>query len=102
LETADDNEAITCPSGFGEVLDVVPPRHLTHRGSPARIRLGCGDADAWPVTTDHRLSWAGTIGQDHLRMTPEPIVFPESVNVMRLLLAVGADTKKATAEARPA
>jgi hypothetical protein len=35
-------------------------------------------------------------------MTPEPIVFPESVNVMRLLLAVGADAKKATAEARPA
>ncbi|MDT0608752.1 cytochrome P450 [Streptomyces lancefieldiae] len=89
---ADDNEAITCPFDFSEVLDFDPAlADLMHRGSPTRVRLSYGDADAWlvtgfeavkQVTTDHRLSRAGIIGTDYPRMTPEPIVSPESINVM--------------------
>ncbi|WP_217142347.1 cytochrome P450 [Streptomyces sp. AC627_RSS907] len=89
---ADNNEAITCPFDFSEVLDFDPAlADLMRRGSPTRIRLSYGDADAWlvtgfegvkQVTTDHRLSRAGIIGKDYPRMTPEPIVSPESINVM--------------------
>lgn len=89
---ADNNETITCPFDFSEALDFDPAlADLMHRGSPTRIRLTYGDADAWlvtgfeavkQVTTDHRLSRAGIIGQDYPRMTPEPIVSPESINVM--------------------
>jgi cytochrome P450 len=87
-----DNETTICPFDFSEALEFDPAlADLMHRDSPARIRLPYGDADAWlitgfdsvkQVTTDHRFSRAGIIGQDYPRMTPEPIVSPESINVM--------------------
>ncbi|MEU1409135.1 cytochrome P450 [Streptomyces sp. NPDC005728] len=86
------NETLTCPFDFSEALDFDPAlAALMQRGSPARIRLPYGDADAWlitgfdavkQVTTDQRFSRAGIIGHDYPRMTPEPIVSPESINVM--------------------
>ncbi|MFF5012124.1 cytochrome P450 [Streptomyces sp. NPDC001165] len=89
---APDHETITCPFDFSEALDFDPAlAELMQRRSPARIRLPYGDADAWlitsfdsvkQVTTDPRFSRAGIIGHDYPRMTPEPIVSPESVNVM--------------------
>ncbi|MFJ8198894.1 cytochrome P450 [Streptomyces sp. NPDC096152] len=89
--TADD-EPITCPFDHSEALEFDPAlADLMRRGSPARIRLAYGDADAWlitrfesvkQVTTDQRFSRAGIIGRDYPRMTPEPIVSPESINVM--------------------
>ncbi|MER6979780.1 cytochrome P450 [Streptomyces carpinensis] len=87
-----DHEPITCPFDYSEALEFDPAlADLMRRGSPARIRLPYGDADAWlitgfesvkQVTTDQRLSRAGIIGLDYPRMTAEPIVSPESINVM--------------------
>ncbi|MEU8028336.1 cytochrome P450 [Streptomyces sp. NPDC049099] len=87
-----DNETPICPFDFSEALDFDPAlAKLMQRGSPTRIRLPYGDADAWlitgfdavkQVTTDQRFSRAGVIGRDYPRMTPEPIVSPESINVM--------------------
>ncbi|MCZ0989236.1 cytochrome P450 [Streptomyces diastatochromogenes] len=87
-----DHETVTCPFDFSEALDFDPAlADLMQRRSPARIRLAYGDADAWlitgfdsvkQVTTDPRFSRAGIIGHDYPRMTPEPIVSPESINVM--------------------
>ncbi|MET8449108.1 cytochrome P450 [Streptomyces sp. NPDC005209] len=87
-----NNEAITCPFDFSEALEFDPVlADLMGRNTPARIRLPYGDADAWlitgfesvkQVTTDHRFSRAGIIGLNYPRMTPEPIVSPESINVM--------------------
>ncbi|MFD5542487.1 cytochrome P450, partial [Streptomyces sp. NPDC127079] len=89
---AADNETSICPFDFSEALDFDPAlADLMQRRSPARIRLPYGAADAWlitgfdavkQVTTDPRFSRAGIIGHDYPRMTPEPIVSPESVNVM--------------------
>lgn len=87
-----DNETIFCPFDFSEALEFDPAlAELMHRDSPARIRLPYGDADVWlitgfdavkQVTTDHRLSRAAIMGRDYPRLTPEPIVSPESLNVM--------------------
>ncbi|GGT15383.1 cytochrome P450 [Streptomyces chromofuscus] len=87
-----DEASPTCPFDFSEALDFDPAlAALAESPTPTRIRLSYGDADAWlvtgfeavkQVTTDHRLSRAGIIGRDYPRMTPEPIVSPESVNVM--------------------
>ncbi|MEU6007219.1 cytochrome P450 [Streptomyces sp. NPDC047453] len=87
-----DNETAVCPFDFSEALEFDPSlADLMCRGTPARIRLRYGDADAWlvtgfdavkQVTTDQRFSRAGIIGRDYPRMTPEPIVSPESINVM--------------------
>jgi cytochrome P450 len=87
-----DNETIICPFDYSEALEFDPAlADLMQRDSPARIRLPYGDADAWlitgfdsvkQVTTDQRFSRAGIIGHDYPRMTPEPIVSPESINVM--------------------
>ncbi|MFS4093177.1 cytochrome P450 [Streptomyces sp. AF1A] len=87
-----DDEPITCPFDYSEALDFDPElADLMRRDTPARIRLPYGDADAWlitnfesvkQVTTDQRFSRAGIIGKDYPRMTPEPIVSPESINVM--------------------
>ncbi|MEU2334489.1 cytochrome P450 [Streptomyces sp. NPDC006654] len=89
---AADNETSICPFDFSEALDFDPAlADLMQRRSPARIRLPYGAADAWlitgfdavkQVTTDPRFSRAGIIGHDYPRMTPEPIVSPESINVM--------------------
>ncbi|MFB6961551.1 MULTISPECIES: cytochrome P450 [unclassified Streptomyces] len=87
-----DNETAVCPFDFSEALEFDPSlADLMCRDTPARIRLRYGDADAWlvtgfdavkQVTTDQRFSRAGIIGRDYPRMTPEPIVSPESINVM--------------------
>ncbi|MFE7979432.1 cytochrome P450 [Streptomyces shenzhenensis] len=87
-----NDETITCPFDFSDALDFDPVlADLMSRDKPVRIRLPHGDADAWlitsfdsvkQVTTDHRFSRAGIIGRDYPRMTPEPIVSPESINVM--------------------
>jgi cytochrome P450 len=87
-----DDEPITCPFDHSEALDFDPElADLMRRDTPARIRLPYGAADAWlitrfesvkQVTTDQRFSRAGIIGKDYPRMTPEPIVSPESINVM--------------------
>ncbi|MFG2964039.1 MULTISPECIES: cytochrome P450 [unclassified Streptomyces] len=89
---AADNETITCSFDFSEALDFDPElAALMRRRSPARIRLPYGAADAWlvtgfdavkQVTIDPRFSRAGVIGHDYPRMTPEPIVSPESINVV--------------------
>ncbi|MCN9241282.1 cytochrome P450 [Streptomyces sp. RY43-2] len=85
-------EAITCPFDFSEALEFDPSlAALMARESLTRIRLPYGEADAWlvtgfegvrQVTTDQRFSRAGIIGSDYPRLTPEPIVSPESINVM--------------------
>ncbi|MFI9604504.1 cytochrome P450 [Streptomyces sp. NPDC004069] len=87
-----DNETAICPFDFSEALEFDPSlAELMRHDTPTRIRLSYGDADAWlvtgfdavkQVTTDHRFSRAGIIGRDYPRMTPEPIVSPESINVM--------------------
>lgn len=87
-----DKRAIECPFDFNEALEFDPAlADLMRRDAPARIRLPYGDADAWivtdfdavkRVTTDPRLSRAGIIAHDYPRLTPEPIVSPESINVM--------------------
>ncbi|MGQ4420782.1 cytochrome P450 [Streptomyces sp. SAS_269] len=87
-----DNETLTCPFDFSRALDFDPSLgSLMELRTPVRIRLPYGDADAWlvtgfdavkQVTTDQRFSRAGITGKDYPRMTPEPIVSPESINVM--------------------
>ncbi|MFF3164737.1 cytochrome P450 [Streptomyces sp. NPDC003273] len=87
-----DNETLSCPFDFSRALDFDPSlESLMRHGSPVRIRLPYGSADAWlvtgfdavkQVTTDQRFSRAGITGHDYPRMTPEPIVSPESINVM--------------------
>ncbi|MER5916267.1 cytochrome P450 [Streptomyces sp. NPDC001982] len=86
------DEAITCPFDFNEGLEFDPSlAALMDRDSIARIRLPYGDADAWlvtgfdgvrQVTTDQRFSRAGIVQTDYPRLTPEPIVSAESINVM--------------------
>ncbi|WP_405552023.1 cytochrome P450 [Streptomyces sp. NBC_01171] len=85
-------ETATCPFDFSEALEFDPAlADLMGRDSPARVRLPYGDAEAWiitgfdavkRVTSDPRLSRAAIIGHDYPRLTPEPIVSPESINVM--------------------
>ncbi|MGW4273634.1 cytochrome P450 [Streptomyces seoulensis] len=87
-----DEKSVACTFDYSEALEFDPAlAHLMGSGGPTRIRLPYGDADAWlvtgfdavkQVTTDHRLSRAGIIGRDYPRMTPEPIVSTESINVM--------------------
>ncbi|AXG80357.1 cytochrome P450 [Streptomyces paludis] len=91
--TTDDPTPPTCPFDFNQSLDFDPAlADLMARGSVTRIRLSYGAADAWlvtgfdavrQVTTDARtFSRAAIIGKDFPRMTPEPIVSPESINVI--------------------
>lgn len=86
-------EANVCPFDFSEALEFDPELAMlmSREGGVSRIRLPYGDADAWlvtsfddvrQVTTDHRLSRAEIVGRDYPRMTPEPIVSPESINVV--------------------
>ncbi|MBC2869608.1 cytochrome P450 [Streptomyces mexicanus] len=87
-----NNEAITCPFDFSDALEFDPTlTDLMGRDAPVRIRLPYGAADAWlftgfdavkQVTTDQRLSRAAIVGHDYPRMTAEPIVSRESINVM--------------------
>ncbi|WP_344365567.1 cytochrome P450 [Streptomyces gobitricini] len=85
-------DAVTCPFDFSEALDFDPVlADLMARGPVSRVRLPYGDAEAWlvlsfdgvrQVTTDPRFSRAAIVGRDYPRLTPEPIVSPESVNVL--------------------
>lgn len=85
-------EPKVCPFDYSEALDFDPElAAVMERESLGRIRLPYGESDAWlvtgfravqQVTIDQRLSRAGIIGHDYPRMTAEPIVSPESVNVM--------------------
>ncbi|MEV5955588.1 cytochrome P450 [Streptomyces sp. NPDC051987] len=90
--TTHRDQTVTCPFAFSEALDFDPVlAELMQRESLARIRLPYGGPDAWlvtgfesvqQVTTDHRFSRAGIIRHDYPRLTAEPIVSPESINVM--------------------
>ncbi|MFF2851254.1 cytochrome P450 [Streptomyces sp. NPDC058001] len=90
--TPRSSEATPCPFDFSEGLDFDPSlAALMARDSLPLIRLPYGDGDAWlvtgfdgvrQVTTDPRFSRAGIMGSDYPRLTPEPIVSPESINVM--------------------
>ncbi|MGW6545242.1 cytochrome P450 [Streptomyces massasporeus] len=81
-----------CPFDHSEQLEFDPSlAQLMARGPVSRIRLSYGEAEAWlvttfdgvrQVTTDPRFSRAAIVGRDYPRMTPEPIVSPESINVM--------------------
>ncbi|MEV7087912.1 cytochrome P450 [Streptomyces sp. NPDC093085] len=109
----------TCPFDFSRGLEFDPSlAELMNQGAVTRIRLAYGEADAWlvtgfegvrQVTTDQRFSRAGIMGRDYPRMTPEPIVSAESINVLdpprstRLrTLASQAFTKGAVERMRPA
>jgi cytochrome P450 len=81
-----------CSFDFAEGLEFDPSLQRLLDGEPVcRIRLPYGEADAWlvtryddvkAVTTDRRLSRAAIVGRDYPRMTPEPIVQPEAINVV--------------------
>ncbi|WP_228973188.1 cytochrome P450 [Streptomyces sp. DH12] len=84
--------ASRCPFDFSERLDFDPSlARLMAEGPVSRIRLPYGQAEAWlvttfdgvrQVTTDPRFSRAAIVGHDYPRLTAEPIVSPESLNVM--------------------
>ncbi|MGW7409345.1 cytochrome P450 [Streptomyces sp. NPDC054833] len=90
MSTSD--ESITCPFDYSDALDFDPElAAIMERDSLTRIRLPYGDVGAWLVTgfrsvqqvcSDQRFSRAQIMGHDYPRMTPEPIVSPESINVM--------------------
>jgi Cytochrome P450 len=81
-----------CPFDFAEALEFDPVlKHMLTEEPVARIRLPYGEGDAWlvtryedvrTVTTDRRFSRSAVIGRDFPRMTPEPIVQDEAINVM--------------------
>ncbi|MFF3750970.1 cytochrome P450 [Streptomyces sp. NPDC002018] len=85
-------ETTTCPFDFSEGLEFDPLfTELMSRSPVTKIRLPYGDADAWlvtgfegvrQVTTDSRFSRAAITGRNYPRLTPEPIVSPESINVI--------------------
>ncbi|MDH6116139.1 cytochrome P450 [Kitasatospora sp. GAS204A] len=84
------DEVRLCPFDFAEALDFDPSlASLLAAGPVTRIRLPYG-ADAWlvtgyeqvrTVTTDPRFSRA-VADLDYPRLTPEPIVQPEAINVL--------------------
>ncbi|KJK59437.1 cytochrome P450 [Saccharothrix sp. ST-888] len=86
------SSARNCPFDFAEALDFDPTlRQLLNDEPVARIRLPYGEGEAWlvtgyddvrTVTTDRRFSRSAVIGRDFPRMTPEPIVQAEAINVM--------------------
>ncbi|MEW2288152.1 cytochrome P450 [Streptomyces sp. NPDC047841] len=108
-----------CPFDFADALEYDPALDaLARRGPVSRIRLPYGEAEAWLVTSfagvrqvtcDPRFSRAAIVGRDYPRMTPEPIVSPESINVTdpphstRLRhVAAQAFTRERVAAMRPA
>ncbi|MFG2607812.1 cytochrome P450 [Streptomyces sp. NPDC048514] len=114
-----DSEVLDCPFDFADALEYDPSlASLAERGPVSRIRLPYGEAEAWLVTSfagvrqvtcDPRFSRAAIIGRDYPRMTPEPIVSPESINVTdppyvtRLRQAAAqAFTRERVAAMRPA
>ncbi|MFI7102970.1 cytochrome P450 [Streptomyces sp. NPDC050161] len=81
-----------CPFDYAEALEFDPQlRELQNEAPVSRIRLPHGDGEAWlvtgyddvrTVTTDRRFSRSAVIGRNFPRMTPEPIVQDEAINVM--------------------
>ncbi|WP_043266608.1 cytochrome P450 [Streptomyces sp. CT34] len=81
-----------CPFDYAEALEFDPTlKRLLTEEPVARIRLPYGEGEAWlvtryedvrTVTTDRRFSRHAIIGRDFPRMTPEPIVQDEAINVM--------------------
>ncbi|MGW3466100.1 hypothetical protein ACWDE9_44085, partial [Streptomyces olivaceoviridis] len=114
-----DPAVLDCPFDFADALEYDPALDaLARRGPVSRIRLPYGEAEAWLVTSfagvrqvtcDPRFSRAAIVGRDYPRMTPEPIVSPESINVTdpphatRLRhVAAQAFTRERVAAMRPA
>ncbi|MFG2286512.1 cytochrome P450 [Streptomyces sp. NPDC048595] len=81
-----------CPFDYAEALEFDPTlKRLLTEEPVARIKLPYGEGEAWlvtryddvrTVTTDRRFSRHAIIGHDFPRMTPEPIVQDEAINVM--------------------
>ncbi|MFJ8546420.1 cytochrome P450 [Streptomyces sp. NPDC093586] len=84
--------ARNCPFDYAEALEFDPVlRSLMTEEPVSRIRLPHGEGEAWlvtgyddvrTVTTDRRFSRHAIIGRNFPRMTPEPIVQDEAINVM--------------------
>ncbi|MFI0154942.1 cytochrome P450 [Streptomyces lydicus] len=81
-----------CPFDYAEGIEFDPTlRRLLTEEPVARIKLPYGEGEAWlvtryddvrTVTTDRRFSRHAVVGRDFPRMTPEPIVQDEAINVM--------------------
>ncbi|MFE7705746.1 cytochrome P450 [Streptomyces sp. NPDC057486] len=81
-----------CPFDYAEALEFDPLlKQLQNEAPVSRIQLPHGDGEAWlvtgyddvrTVTTDRRFSRRAIIGRNFPRMTPEPIVQDEAINVM--------------------
>ncbi|MEU7638351.1 cytochrome P450 [Streptomyces sp. NPDC039016] len=87
-----DSTVWNCPFDYAEALEFDPTlRRIMTEEPVARIRLPYGEGEAWlvtkyddvrTVTTDRRFSRHAVVGRDFPRMTPEPIVQAEAINVM--------------------
>jgi len=81
-----------CPFSQPNALEFDPAlKQVAEQAPVARVRLPYGEGEAWLVTryeevrtvvTDQRFSRAAIIGRDFPRITPEPIVQAEAINVM--------------------
>lgn len=81
-----------CPFSMPDALEFDPSlKRIAGQAPVARIRMPYGEGEVWLVTrhedvrtvvTDRRFSRAAIIGRDFPRMTPEPIVQAEAINVM--------------------
>ncbi|MFG2719617.1 cytochrome P450 [Streptomyces sp. NPDC048416] len=90
METTDT--VWSCPFDYADALEFDPQLQRMLAEEPvARIRMAYGEGEAWlvtryedvrTVTTDRRFSRSAVIGRDFPRMTPEPIVQDESINLM--------------------
>ncbi|MCX5388057.1 cytochrome P450 [Streptomyces sp. NBC_00083] len=90
METTDT--VWSCPFDYADALEFDPQLQRMLTEEPvARIRMAYGEGEAWlvtryedvrTVTTDRRFSRSAVIGRDFPRMTPEPIVQDESINLM--------------------
>lgn len=82
----------SCPFDFAKGLEFDPLlKQLMTEAPVARIRMPYGEGEAWLVTrfddvrfvaTDRRFSRSAVAGRDFPRMTPEPIVQSEAINLM--------------------
>ncbi|WP_437441655.1 cytochrome P450 [Streptomyces cavourensis] len=90
---AQEKETVrSCPFDFAEQLEFDPQlKELLTEDPVSRIRMAYGEGEAWlvtryedvrTVTTDRRFSRSAVLGRDFPRMTPEPIVQAESINLM--------------------
>ncbi|MBT2383059.1 cytochrome P450 [Streptomyces sp. ISL-11] len=87
-----ESDVWTCPFDFAQALEFDPMlKRLLAEEPVARIRMPYGEGEAWlvtryedvrTVTTDRRFSRGAVVGRDYPRMTPEPIIQAEAINVM--------------------